>query len=121
MRLASAREGCRMTIDISKRYPWYSWLIALILAAIAIRMPNLYARYFWLIFLILSPFAAAAEWRRLQVYITQCPERAQGYKRFLIGFVVINGLLWSIMGFGILVGGLPNVSAYLHLSPGNHY
>jgi hypothetical protein len=81
----------------------------------------LFARYFWLVALIMCAFNVSAYRRRLQVYITQYPERERGYHQFLIGFVVINVLVWSIMGVGILIGGLPSVFAYFNPSAGSLY
>src|SRR5829696_5800210 len=87
-------------------------------------MPDLFtliARYFWLVALLICGVNLLAYRHSLRTTIAQHPERAVGYQRFLIGFAVINLLVWSIMGIGIIVGGLPSVFAFFNPSAGNPY
>lgn len=72
-------------------------------------MPDLFllfARYYWLIALIQCGFGVLGYRRRFRPFIAENPERKLGYQRFLIGYVLVNFLVWSLMGFGIVVGGL---------------
>lgn len=82
---------------------------------------SLFARYFWLVALVICAVNTAAYRHRIRVYSLEHPERARGYQQFLVGFVIINVLVWSIMGIGIVFGGLPNVFAYFNPSTGNPY
>ena len=82
---------------------------------------SLFARYFWLVALVICAINTAAYRHRIRGYSFDHPERARGYQQFLVGFVIINVLVWSTMGIGIVFGGLPNVFAYFNPSAGNPY
>ncbi len=81
----------------------------------------LFARYYWLIALIQCGFGVFAYRRRFRPFIAENPERTLGYQRFLIGYVLVNVLIWSLMGLGIFVGGLSWFFAFLDPSAGNPY
>lgn len=55
----------------------------------------LFARYFWLLALIMCAINALGYRQSFRIYSTQYPDRALGYQRFLVGFVLINRLDWK--------------------------
>jgi hypothetical protein len=79
------------------------------------------ARYFWLLALVMTGVNAAIYRRRLVILTVDHPERVEGYRRYIIGFVAVSGLLWLIMGAGIIFGGLPSVFAYFNPAAGNPF
>jgi hypothetical protein len=87
-------------------------------------MPDIFdliTRYFWLLALIITAINSVAYQRRLRILSEQYPERTRGYRQFLIGFIVVNTLVWLVMGVGILFGGVPSVFSYFNPSTGNPY
>lgn len=87
---------------------------------------DLFARYFWLLALVITAINVSVYWRNAyrqsaREHMAQHPEQARGYHQFLIGFFIANVLVWSVMGFGIVVGDVPNLFAFFDPSAGNPY
>lgn len=81
----------------------------------------LIARYFWAVLLVVSAINAVVLRRRFRAYAAEHPEREAGYRLALRWFVAVNLLLWGWMGLGIVVGGVPQVFAYLIPLAGGPY
>jgi hypothetical protein len=87
-------------------------------------MPDIFdliTRYFWLVALIITAINGAVYRQRLQSLIDAHPEGARGYQQFTLGFIIVNALVWAVMGIGILFGGVPSVFSYFNPSTGNPY
>lgn len=87
-------------------------------------MPDIFplvSRFFWLIALVVTAINALLFHQRLRPLIAQDPRRERGYHQFLLGLLLVSGLLWSLMGIGILVGGVPDVFAYFQPQAGNPF
>jgi hypothetical protein len=82
---------------------------------------NLIGRYFWLVCLVLSLyqyFVGLRSFASKDFTDPQAGEAAIALRRWLF---VLSDLPWLVMGFGILVGGVPNVWYFLRPHDGNPY
>lgn len=80
--------------------------------------PNeLLIRHFWIAFVAVTCVNGAYYWWVARGQIRQHPERADGYRRLILGYLVAMNLPWLVMGFGILVGGVP--TTFHFFSPRN--
>ena len=76
-------------------------------------------RYFWLFALAITGVNAFIYRQRIQALSAEHPERAEGYRRFLTGFVAVSALVWLVMGIGIMFGGVPTIFSYFSPATGN--
>lgn len=82
---------------------------------------TLITHHFWLLALVITGVNAALYRQRFQALAAEHPERAEGYQRFLLGFVVISAVVWLVMGFGVVVGGVPGAFAFFNPAAGNPF
>jgi hypothetical protein len=69
-------------------------------------------RYFWLIALAVT-FVNAVIWRRrAQPFLQKHPDREEGVRVILRGWVTFLSIPWVVMGIGIVLGGVPGVFSY---------
>lgn len=69
----------------------------------------LFFRHGWAVFIAVSFLNALIWWRRAQPVIAAHPERREGYRRLIAGFLFWGNLPWIVMGVGIEAGGVPTI------------
>lgn len=82
---------------------------------------TLITHHFWLFALVVTAVNAVIYRQRFQALAAEHPDRAEGYQRFLIGFVAVSAGLWLVMGFGIVFGGVQGVFGYFNPATGNPF
>lgn len=81
----------------------------------------LITNHFWLLALVVTAINAAFYRQRIATLAADHPERVEGYRRFLVGYVAVNAVVWLVMGFGVVVGGVPGAFAYLNPATGGPF
>jgi hypothetical protein len=71
-------------------------------------------RYFWAALIVVTCVNAAVWWRRAQPVLEQQPERREGFRRLIRGWLIYGNIPWIVMGFGIVFGGVPSVFHYFN-------
>jgi hypothetical protein len=78
-------------------------------------------RHVWLLFVIATVANAFILKFRSRVHIREHPELAAGYRRYFRGVLFWSNLPWLVMGVGIELGGVRNVSSYFRPRDGNPF
>src|SRR5436190_21486249 len=69
-------------------------------------------RHAWFFFVLVTCANGATWWYRGRRKMAENPELRQGYRRLIRSWVIFQNLPWIVMGFGVLVGGVPSVFHY---------
>lgn len=72
-------------------------------------MPEVFFRWFWVVGLISTAVNAVIYRHRANEDIRKHPERAEGYRRLIRGFVVWFSLPWIVIGMTTLTGAVQSV------------
>jgi hypothetical protein len=75
--------------------------------------------HIWVAFVAVITINAMIWWRRGRSSIARNPELAHGYKRLILGFLVLGNIPWVVMGLGFLTGGITSILDYLRPSEAN--
>ena len=79
------------------------------------------SRHSWLISVAVTVVNALIFKFRSIGYIREHPALASGYRRLFWGYLLWTILPWLIIGFGIEIGGVPDILSYLRPSEGNPF
>lgn len=79
------------------------------------------SKWFWLIFIVVSFINAVIFQLRAKEQTRRKPELAEGYRKIIRGFLIWVNLPWLIMGFGIMIGGVPGIFEYFKPAGGNPF
>lgn len=71
-------------------------------------------RHFWLVAIAITFVNGVLAWRRAQPDIASHPEKADGYRRLVRGWMFWGNVGWIVMGAGILFGGVRDIAEYLY-------
>ena len=82
---------------------------------------NLFFYHFWLLALGITGLNVLIMRLWAQKFITAQPELAEGYRQLFWGMLFYLGLPWLVMGFGIVVGGVPAPLYFLNPKTGNPF
>jgi hypothetical protein len=82
---------------------------------------NLFFYHFWLVALGITLLNALIMRGWAQKFINAQPELAEGYRQLFWGMLCFLGLPWLVMGFGIVVGGVPTPFHFLNPKTGNPF
>ena len=79
------------------------------------------SKWFWLIFIVVCFINAVIFQLRAKEQTRRKPELAEGYRKIIRGFLIWANIPWLIMGFGVMVGGVPGILDYFKPADGNPY
>ncbi|HOO56920.1 MAG TPA: hypothetical protein PLN69_08860 [bacterium] len=82
---------------------------------------SLITTYFWIIAIALSFVNAVVVKQRLTKYITENPEREQGYSDLIKGFLIYGNIPWIVMGIGVVAGKVDSLFCFFRPQDGNPY
>ena len=82
---------------------------------------NIVGRYFWLLCLIISAFNYAVGIRSLASMDPSDPRASAGAVALRRWFLLVSDLPWVVMGWAILVGGVPNIWYFFRPQDRNPY
>ena len=71
-----------------------------------------WGRYFWALALAISIVNAATTWVRSRADVSRDPELGPGYTKLVIGILTWANIPWLVMGYGVMVGGVPSIWYY---------
>lgn len=74
--------------------------------------------YVWILFIIIGCANGAFWWFR---GTAQHPERRNGYKKLVLGWLIIGNIPWFIVGIGSLSGRLPSIDELFYPNQGNPF
>ena len=78
----------------------------------------LLVRHFWLVCILVNGVNGFVWWRRAQPRIAERAELAPGYRRLVRGWIFWSSIPWLVMGIGILLGGVPDVTYFFSAKNG---
>ena len=84
-------------------------------------MLDIWGRYFWLIALAVSLVNAVWVWMRSRAEVARDPDLGAGYAKLVIGYLTVANLPWFVMGYGIVIGGVPSLWYYFRPQDGDPY
>jgi hypothetical protein len=73
----------------------------------------------WVLFILFTIINAYQLKARTKKFIEQQPELQEGYDQLFKGYLIYMNIPWIVMGFGILLGGVPDVFSFLRPREGN--
>ena len=76
---------------------------------------HFFARNFWLIALVMSVFNGFYYTLSSREKIKNDPSLINSYNKIFYGTVVFPGILWIVMGIGIIIGDVPSVFHFFKL------
>jgi hypothetical protein len=82
---------------------------------------SIIGRYFWLLCLGISAYQYVAGMRALASRDATDPRASPAAISLRRWFAIVSDLPWAVMGWGILVGGVPNVWYFFRPKDGNPY
>ncbi|MEA5554550.1 hypothetical protein VB713_26830 [Anabaena cylindrica UHCC 0172] len=82
---------------------------------------NTFFNYFWLLAILVNGLNAVIFWVRSQPYILKNPELQPGYIRLIRGFFLGMSIPWVVMGIGMTIGGVAQISDYFYPRNGNQF
>jgi len=87
-------------------------------------MPDVFdlaSQYFWALALVFTAFNTFSYRQAMSRLMQKQPEQAERYAPWPYGFILLNGIIWLTMGFGMLVGGVPSLFSFFDPGAGNPY
>ena len=78
-------------------------------------------RHLWLLFVGVALLNAVLLWLQFRQRSAERPDLAAGYRRYLTGYALGLSLPWLVMGYGIEVGGVPQMFSFLQRPDSNPY
>ncbi len=73
----------------------------------------------WVVFIVFTVLNAFMLKARSQKTIARKPDLRAGYEQLFRGYLVYMNIPWLVMGFGMLVGKLPNIFSFFTPRQGN--
>jgi hypothetical protein len=74
---------------------------------------SLLSQHAWLLFILGTGVIAAQMWARAKPRMAEAPHLVPGYRRLVLGWLVLGNVPWVVMGFGSVVGGVPAIPDFL--------